>query len=218
MAEPAVMSAPVIVLAFGEWGRNVAITLSAAERPPIVAMDGAACRPAKLFGERAFGRQLAVVVAAGFGNGEGADPDRAGGADALRSELEARRVTHLTVARDERSIWVGPTVAPARPGCDACWQARRRQHAEALTLSPAPGDVDLVAPAARAALAVIRRVLASPETEAGVVRRFVPGGGSPAIGRVIPVAGCARCDPSAGDHPGWSLRSLAPPERATVCV
>lgn len=218
MAEPAVVNPPVAVLAFGEWGRNVAITLSASERPPILAIDGAACRPAKLFGDHALGRRLAVVVAAGFGSGQGAGPDETDGAEALRSELEDRGVTHLTVTRDEGSIWVGPTVAPDRPGCDTCWQARRRQHAEALGLGGAPDDVDLVAHAARAALAVIRRVLASPETEAGVVRRFLPGGGPPAIGRVIPVPGCVRCDAPVGDRPEWSLRALAPSEFATACV
>jgi hypothetical protein len=208
----------VVVLAVGEWGRKVAITLSAAERPPILAIDGAACRPAKLFGDRALGGRLAVVVAAAFGSGDAAANDCTDGAEALRSELGALGVTHLTVARDERSIWVGPTVAPGRPGCDACWQARRRQHAEVLGPSGMPDDVDLVPHAARAALAVIRRVLTSPETEAGVVRRFLPGGGPPAIGRVIPVSGCMRCDLSAGDRPEWSLRSLAPSEFATACA
>jgi hypothetical protein len=218
MAEPAVVNPPVVALAFGEWGRRVAIILSAAERPPILAIDGAACRPAKLFGDRTCGRPLAVVVAAGFRSGDGDGPEPAGAAEALRSELDVRGVTHLTVARDEHSIWVGPTVAPSRPGCDTCWQARRRQHAEVLALSRAPDDVDLVPHAARAALAVIRRVLASPETEAGVVRRFLPGGGPPAIGRVVPVAGCVRCAVSAGDRPEWSLRALAPPEFATACA
>jgi hypothetical protein len=217
MAEPSVVSPPVVVLAFGGWGRSVAVRLSAVERPPIVAIDGAACRPARLFGDRAFGRPLAVVVAAGLGSGDDCS-DAADGAEALRAQLSARGVTHLTVARDQRSIWVGPTVVPSRPGCDTCWQARRRQHVEVLKLDRVPDDVDLVAHAARATLAVIRRVLASPETEVGVVRRFLPGGGPPAIGRVVPVRGCVRCDASAGDRPEWSLRSLAPPEFATARV
>jgi hypothetical protein len=216
MAEPPVVNPPVVVLAFGPWGHNVAVTLSACERPPVLAIDGAACRPDMLFGDRGSRRRLAVVVAAGPGSDDDSGPDD--GVDALRSELDARGVTHLTVARDARSVWVGPTVAPSRPGCDTCWQARRRQHADALTLDSVPGDVDLVAHAARAALAVLRRVLASPETEAGVVRRFLPGGGPPAIGRVVPVPGCARCDASVGYRPEWSLRSLAPPESATVHV
>jgi hypothetical protein len=218
VAEPAVVNSPVVVLAFGEWGQNVAMTLSAAVRPPILAVDGATCRPAALFADRGFGHGLAVVVAGGPGSDDSSASDPGDRADALRSELGARGVTHLTVERDERSVWVGPTVVPLWPGCDSCWRARRRQHAEVLTHSPVAGDVDLVLHAARAALAVMRRALTSSETEAGVVRRFLPGGGPPAIGRVVPVRGCVRCDSSTGCGPEWSLRSLAPTEFATARV
>jgi hypothetical protein len=194
------VNSSALVLAFGEWGRNVATTLSAAERPRIPVID-AGRRPAKRWRRRAIASRLVVVVAAGAGCDDGSGSDPGDGADALRSGLNALGVTHLTIERDKCSVWVGPTVVPVRPGCDTCWQARRRQHAQALTHAPEAGDMDLVALAARAAHAVMRRVLTSPETEAGVVRRFLPDGGPPAIGRVVPVAGCMRCDSSLDSGP-----------------
>jgi bacteriocin biosynthesis cyclodehydratase domain-containing protein len=224
MAEPAVVSVPVVVLAFGEWGRRVAAKLSAVERPPILALDGAACRPEVLFSERAYAPSLAVLV------DPDADASAPFGPEALRSDLQDRGVTHLTVARDDDWVWVGPTVVPLHPGCDACWRARRRQHADALThvpvarAAPVPGgagprvpvtvaDPDL---AARAALAVLRRTLADPDTEAGVVRRFEPSDGPPAMGRVVPVPRCPRCDASSAPRAEWSLRALAPTNLAST--
>ena len=130
-------------------------------------------------------------------------------AEQARAALEEQLVTHLTVQRDGPSIWVGPTVVPMRPGCSRCWQARSRQHAGVLLGRPTGGGreaTDSVRLAARAARAVARRVLESPEEEAGVIRRFGPPDAVPTVGRVIAVSGCARCDPPLPRPAGWSLR------------
>ena len=141
---------------------------------------------------------------------------------AIRAALEATGAAYLIVERDGPWIWVGPTVVPGRPGCDRCWQARRRQHAEALAGGQAPlgpdspdsgcppagaDDLDVVRLGARTAVAVTRRVLAAPDIEAGVVRRFAPDGALPLIGRVVAVSGCLRCDLAVPHPAGWSLRS-----------
>jgi len=126
--------------------------------------------------------------------------------------LEALGVPFLTVERDGHAVWVGPTVVPGHPGCHRCAQARRRQHAGSLppVLAPvAAEDPEVTRLAARAVLAVLRRVLAAPEAEAGVTRRFVAGGTPPLAGRVVPVSGCARCHRLTPFVAGWSLRAGA---------
>lgn len=159
------------------------------------------------------GTDLPRTVAATEGETEAA---------AIRSLCEEAGVAHLAVECGQRLVWVGPSVIPGQPGCHACWQARRRQHAGAhaaqlaITVDdesgqpgPArqPGEPSLRL-AARAAMAVTRRALRTPQSEAGVVRYFRLDDTDPAGGRVIAVSGCPRCDPVVERSPGWSLSSL----------
>ena len=225
MAEPAVVNEPVLVVAFDPWARRVAAMISTAANPASVVLNGD-CRTASAWVDDSRPPpRLGVLVTSGR-RGHDRGTSRVGEqGTGIRAALEANGVTYLTVERDGPSIWVGPTIVPGRPGCNRCWQARRRQHAEALSggLAPlgpdgpdscrtaaGPADLDLVRLGARTAVAVTRRVRAAPGIEAGVVRRFAPGGAPPLIGRVVAVSGCARCD-HGGPHPaGWSLRSRPP--------
>ncbi len=222
MAESAVVTAPVLVVALDPWAERVAAHI-ARGTPDLVAVvcarDRHDCEAAV---DGATSRQLALLVAGAEVAGH--DSDRAQTClTRTRAALEARSVTHLEVRNDGASVWVGPTVVPGRPGCAWCWQARCRQHAEALSGGPAPvaGDgraarveaaagerLDSVSLAARAVRAVARRVLMAPEDEAGVVRRFGRDGGAPTIGRVIAVTGCARCDRRVPRPAGWSLHPV----------
>ena len=182
------MAESVVVIPLDGWGHAVARLIAGARDDVVVARDASLAPAAR----------LAVVVLAG--------PT----ADDARLDLEAHAVPHLAVERDEHSVWVGPTVLPGHAGCHRCSRARRRQHTDALLRGPDPvaaDDPELWRHGARAALAVIRRVLAAPESEAGVTRRFVPGVPAPLAGRVVPVWGCPRCDPLTPLAAGWSVRT-----------
>ncbi len=212
MAESAVVTDRLLVVAFGEWAAHAATLLARGAPDPVTLVLDGDVRDA--VADDGPAPRLAVLVLSAL------EPD--GGcarhARDARTALEEQCVTHLTVQRDGPSIWVGPTVVPMRPGCSRCWQARRRQHAGVLLGRPtgggreatgrvsAPADTDSVRLAARAARAVARRVLESPEEEAGVIRRFGPPDAAPTVGRVIAVSGCARCDPPLPRPAGWSLR------------
>ncbi len=205
MAESVVVTAPVLVVAVDAWSQRVAARIahgSAGLVEVVHDVDGA---PAA---------HLALLVAGD-----------------MRPTRQTDAAIHLPIGRDAQAIWVGPAVVPDQGGCVWCWQARRRQHAETsfLTGGPAPaagngrearvespaGDaLDSVSLAARAARAVTRRVLAAPEAEAGVVRRFDLDGGPASIAQVIPVTGCDRCDPPTPRPAGWSLRPPAGPSRS----
>jgi hypothetical protein len=193
MAQPAAMNLRVLVVGLDPWGERVAASVAARVGHPIVP-------------------QLHVLAATEAGD------------DLTRTRLERdgarlmdRGITFLTVVRATDGLWIGPAVVPSAPGCTHCWQARRRQHAELLRAadraqraggwpwcSLAGADVTL---AARAILAVGRRLVRAPDREAGVVRRFRDPGPAKApveTGRVIPVAGCARCDPRLPRSVAWS--------------
>jgi len=207
VAEPAVVRAGVLVVARDPWAVRVATMISATVGPAAVVLDPAACEAMLLQGAAAPGLAV-IVLGEPWPAGEGAPVPAA--IVSVRSSLEARRVTHLTVARDERCVWVGPTVLDQQPGCASCWEARRRQHAAALAAAhgcAGSGAEDLARLAARAGPAVMRLALRSPEAEAAVVRRFIAGGAAPTAGRVVAVAGCRRCDPGAvrpgGRSPSW---------------
>ncbi len=202
MAESAVVTARVLVVALDAWSQRVAARIADGTPDLVEIVHDVAGAPAA---------HLALLVAG--------DP---------RAVPQTEAVIHLPVTRDARAIWVGPAVVPDQGGCAWCWQARRRQHAETLALagppthgrearveSPAGDALDSVSLAARAARAVTRRVLAVPEAEAGVVRRFDLGGGPATVARVIPVSGCDRCDPPTPRPAGWSLRPPAGPSRPT---
>ena len=198
MAEPAVVSEPVLLVAYDEWAGAVARMIARAlgERARVL-LNGGAREPAAV-AEAADRARLAVLVTAG------ADAHAARLA-AVRDALEERFVTHLTVRGEGTSVCVGPAVTRTAPGCHRCWEARRRQHGEVAAPSGADGDGARLG--ARAALAVIRRVTSAPGEESAVVRLFTGDGASPQIGRVIAVSGCARCDRPHPRPAGWSLRS-----------
>jgi len=209
VAESAVVNDRVLIVAFDPWARRVASLIGrAATLPGYAVIDGEAVATGELVDRAA----TAAVV--GLLGGGGCERDE------LRVALQARRLTHLTVRRAESSLWVGPTVVAHRPGCDWCWQARQRQHAGALaaresgTGVEAGADVDRVRLGARAAVAVTRHVLGSPEAEAGVVRGFARDGSTAHIGRVIAVTGCTRCDAAIDRPAGWCLRSRRSPGAA----
>jgi bacteriocin biosynthesis cyclodehydratase domain-containing protein len=136
-----------------------------------------------------------------------------GDSDQLRKRLQERSIPYLSVRPDGDAVWVGPLVLPGQGGCEDCWQARRRQHAETLDAlaEPSPADdADSARLAARATAAVVRRALRAPADEAGGVRRFAPGGAVSHAGRVVAVTGCRRCDGAPERLAGWALR---PPAR-----
>jgi hypothetical protein len=199
MAEPPVVKPALLVVAFDPWARSVARMVLQAARGAAVELDGERDSLDRLLAE-ASAPSLALLIAS-------AQPPLGD----VRSALEHRRVPHLTVEPDERAVWVGPAVVTGRSGCDRCWQARRRQHAEALSASfvhdtaSAVRRADQIVLGAKAGLAVARRVLHSPGDEAGVVRRFKADGVAPTAGRVRAVSGCPRCDRLAPRTAGWSL-------------
>ena len=126
VAQPAVVTDPLLVLGFDPWGAQVTamIARATAARDLAVANDGALDTyplTDDAFADDVPARQLAVLAMSWFG------PDDAQQARvaAVRFTLEARGVIHLTVERDGPSVWVGPTVAPGHRGCDRCWRARR---------------------------------------------------------------------------------------------
>jgi bacteriocin biosynthesis cyclodehydratase domain-containing protein len=220
VAESVVVSDPVLVVAFDPWADQVATTISRALADPVTVVLDREVRGGYLWATEARPWRLGIVVMSRIDDGERFAGYLEGRVAAWRAAFEDEYVTYLTVERDRPSVWVGPTVVPFRPGCHGCWLARRRQHAETLSggqvgiltdasgapdPAPAPLDIDSVRLAVKTALAVTRRVLASPDAEAGVVRRFSPGGATQSIGRVVPVAGCARCDRSLPAPAGWSL-------------
>ncbi|HYB30714.1 MAG TPA: hypothetical protein VEF89_29215 [Solirubrobacteraceae bacterium] len=199
MAEPPVVNPALLVVAFDPWARRLARMLLQAARGAAVEFDG---RPDNLdrLVPGATAPSLAVLI--------GSAQSRLGD---VRRALEHRRVRHVTVEPYEGAIWVGPAVVPERPGCDQCWRARRRQHADALLAAFARDTgndmprADQIVLGARAGLAVARHVLRSPDDEAGVVRRFTAAGAAPTGGRVSAVSGCPRCDQMAARTAGWSL-------------
>lgn len=199
MAEPAVVNPALLVVAFDPWARDVARLLLQAARGAAAALDGERDSLDRLLAE-ATAPSLAVLI--------GSHQPRLGD---VRRALEHGRVPHLTLEPDERAVWVGPAVVPGRRGCDRCWQARRRQHAEALLAvfgHDAGSHVrraDKIVLSAKAGLAVARRVLHSLDDEAGVVRRFTAAGTAPTVQRVRAVSGCPRCDRMAPRTAGWSL-------------
>jgi hypothetical protein len=219
MAESAVVNPTVLVAAFDPWARSAATMIAGVAGSAVTVLDVDTDQADRLLHDGA-SADLGVLIVSGLERDQAELAHVQARLVAARSALEARYVAHLTIERDAGAIWVGPTVMPLRPGCDRCWQARRRQHVDALSrgLAPAhPGtaaadhatvvsEFDLARLGAKAGLAVMRRVLGSPDTEAGVVRRFAPGGGSPSIGRVVAVSGCARCDRTLPLPAGWSLR------------
>jgi len=199
MAKPAVVNPALLVVAFDPWARSVARMVLQAARGGAVELDGERDSLDRLLAE-ATAPSLALLIAS-------AQPPLGD----VRSALEHRRVPHLTVEPDGCAVWVGPAVVPERSGCDRCWQARRRQHAEALSVAfrhdtaEAERWTDQIVLGAKAGLAVARRVLRSPADEAGVVRRFTPDGAAPTAGRVRAVSGCLRCDRLAPRSVRWSL-------------
>lgn len=215
MAEPVVVNAPLLVIAFDPWGRAVATMISGATDAAVAAFDGDAGDVGSELARRAPTARLAVLVLSGPAPNERTVARVA----FARAALEARGVPSMTVERDEHAVYAGPAVVAGQPGCHRCWQARRRQHAGSLppALAPVvPDDPELCRLAARATLGVARRVIAAPEAEAGVVRRFVPGGRSPLAGRVVPVSGCPRCDPLTPSIAGWSLHAHVTAGMATT--
>jgi bacteriocin biosynthesis cyclodehydratase domain-containing protein len=199
MAEPPVVNPAVLAVAFDPWARSVARMLLQAARGAAVEFDG---KPDKL--DRLLAGATAPSVAVLIGSAQPQLGD-------VRRALEHRRVPHLTVEPDAVAVWVGPAVVPERPGCDQCWMARQRQHADALramfahdTGTNVP-QADQILLGARAGLAVAWHVLRSPDDEAGVVRRFTTAGAAPTGGRVRAVSGCPRCDRMAARTAGWSL-------------
>jgi hypothetical protein len=222
VAEPAVVNDPVFVVFFDPWAGKVAAIISTAADPAPVVLNGDSSAADDWVVDSRPPPRLAMLVMSGMqGHNRGTARKEERGA-AMRDALDANGVTYLTVERYGQSIWVGPTIVPGRTGCNRCWQARRRQHAEALSGGLAPlgpdstdscaaaagaAELDMVRLGARAAVAVTRRVLKAPEMEAGVVRRFARGGAPPLIGRVVAVSGCARCDHTVPHRAGWSLRS-----------
>jgi hypothetical protein len=218
MAESAVVNPTVLVAAFDPWARSAATMIAGVAGSAVTVLEVDTDQADRLLHDGA-PSDLGVLIVSGLERDHAEADDVQARLVAVRSALEARHITHLTIERDASAIWVGPTVMPLRPGCDPCWQARRRQHVDALSRGVAPAhpdtaadhatvvsEFDLARLGAKAGLAVMRRVLGSPDTEAGVVRRFAPGGGSPSIGRVIAVSGCARCDRTLPLPAGWSLR------------
>lgn len=200
MAEPAVVKPVLLVVAFEAWARSMAAIMLHAARDAAVELDGE-------YGQldHLLARSTAPAVAVLLGSAEPSIGD-------MPRALEDRRVAYLPVEADEGAVWVGPAVVPGRRGCEWCWRARRRQHAEALrnmfghdAAKAILGRDDQIIPGARASLAVARRVLRSPDDEAGVVRRFNADGSAPTVHRVTPVSGCERCDRVASRPPGWSL-------------
>jgi len=200
MAEPPALNLRVLVVPLDPWGERVAASVAARVGHPLVP-------------------QLHVLAATETG-----DDDARTRLERDGARLMELGITFLTVVRASDGLWIGPAVVPSAPGCTHCWQARRRQHAELLSTadraeraagwpwcSLAGADVTL---AARAVLDVARRLVRAPDSEAGVVRRFrdpappTPSAEAPGeTGRVIPVAGCARCDPRLPRSVGWSPMS-----------
>jgi hypothetical protein len=230
VAEPAVVNDPVLVVAFDPWARSVAAMISTAADPASIVLNGDARTADTWVVERSQPPRLGVLVMSGPRSQDQGTARTQERGSAITAALETNGVTSLTVERDGPSIWVGPTIVPGRPGCYRCWQARRRQHAEALSGGLAPlgpdgpdwrrpagraADLDAVRLGARTAVAVMRRVLEAPDIEAGVVRRFAPDGVPPLIGRVVAVSGCARCDHTGPRRAGWSLRSRPTADAAT---
>jgi hypothetical protein len=196
-----VVNAALLVVAFDPWARSVARIMVQAAVGAAAQLDGEREALDRLLVGGASTPSLAVLI--------GSAQTRLGD---LRHDLEDRRVAHLTLERDEGAVWVGPAVIPDGRGCDWCWQARRRQHAEVLsaTFGHDAGDAvcgaDQMVLGAKATLAVARRVLRSPGVEAGVVRRFAVDRAAPTARRVSAVSGCGRCHQVAPRPAGWSLR------------
>jgi hypothetical protein len=168
-----------------------------AESAHVIALDPWAERvAARIAGARPNG--LCVVMAA----------DAPGALERLCAAcapIEARAIRYLTVLQARDGLWIGPVVVPEAPGCVSCWRARRRQHDCLQPLAEGCARLADERIVARAVLAVCRRVLAAPASEAGVVRRFRAGHRAPDIGRVVPVTGCERCDSGAIRTDRWSL-------------
>jgi hypothetical protein len=221
MAEPTLVNAAAVVVTFDSWANGVATLIAGVAGSSIATLDGHGNNGAHGHPFNGLPRLAVLVTSRCETDGASADEVTARIA-ASRSRFDASGITHFTVERDGRSIWIGPTVVAHRSACHSCWEARRRQHADALARGDAvtppadqarpamANDSALVSFGAKATLAVVRRVLASPGPEAGIVRRFRPGGGPPDIGRVVKVSGCSRCESPPAFPSGWSLRSLAP--------
>jgi bacteriocin biosynthesis cyclodehydratase domain-containing protein len=207
MAESAVVKPPLLLVPFDPWAAAVAALMLRRARAATVELNGEPNELDRLLSGAATAPSLAVLIGSSSARGD------------ARRALEDRYVAHLTIEPDERAVWVGPAVIPDRPGCDQCWQARRRQHAESLsaafgdhTENPLPHANQIIL-AAKAGLAVARRVLRAQDDEAGVVRRFTTETAAPTAHRVRAVSGCTRCDRKPPRPPGWSLHPHSEPAR-----
>ena len=207
MAEPALVKSELLIVPCDSSARAVAALMLQGAGGAAIELNGEPDELDRLLGA-ASAPTLAVLI--------GSAPARLG--DVHRT-LEDRYLAHLTIEIDERAVWVGPAVVPDRPGCQHCWQARRRQHADALSAAfgdhaanPVRGAGEIIL-SAKAGLAVARRVLRARDDEAGVVRRFSTERTAPTAHRVIAVSGCTRCDRKPRRPPGWSLHPEPQPAR-----
>jgi bacteriocin biosynthesis cyclodehydratase domain-containing protein len=128
-------------------------------------------------------------------------------AEVIDADAHASSSPWLAVVLSHPHLDLGPVVAPGHGACYACWQRRRRQHADTPDVDAAlerhflehPAECLDGYPPPRTGLAaamtvrLVRRLVANPEPEAGWLRSVNLVTLRTRKGRGVGVHGCDRC-------------------------